>query len=162
MFADGWQQLIHVLNHLNRKIPWRLSKFQKARQRKRLRAVDSVVDTVQSALAKNGFTLSSLETWKAAMPTEQEMLPKDKYTIFDRKEKRYRKGIHSTSRLDCGFAFAEFANMMLQSYRSGRGYRKDSTLLVIRRFVVGLFNLLYNVYLAFIGYAGSNERLQSK
>jgi len=33
------------------------------------------------------------------MPTEQEMLPKDKYTIFDRKEKRYRKGIHSTLNL---------------------------------------------------------------
>lgn len=31
------------------------------------------------------------------MPTEAEMLPKDKYTMFDRKEKRYRKGIHSTS-----------------------------------------------------------------
>lgn len=30
------------------------------------------------------------------MPTEAEMLAKDKYTIFDRKEKRYRKGIHST------------------------------------------------------------------
>jgi hypothetical protein len=30
------------------------------------------------------------------MPTEQEMLPKDKYTVFDRKVKRYRKGIHST------------------------------------------------------------------
>lgn len=29
------------------------------------------------------------------MPTEAEMLPKDKYTMFDRKEKRYRKGIHS-------------------------------------------------------------------
>lgn len=29
------------------------------------------------------------------MPTEQEMLPKDKYTIFDRKEKKYRKAIHS-------------------------------------------------------------------
>jgi hypothetical protein len=25
------------------------------------------------------------------------MLPKDKYTIFDRKEKKYRKGIHSES-----------------------------------------------------------------
>lgn len=29
------------------------------------------------------------------MPTEQEMLPKDKYSVFDRKVKRYRKGIHS-------------------------------------------------------------------
>jgi len=33
--------------------------------------------------------------WKAEMPTEQEMLPKDKYSVFDRKVKRYRKGIHS-------------------------------------------------------------------
>lgn len=30
------------------------------------------------------------------MPREEEMLPRDKYTIFDRKEKKYRKGIHST------------------------------------------------------------------
>lgn len=80
-----------------RKIPWRLSKFQKARQRRRLRAVDNVVETLHKALAKKGQTLESLERWKAEMPTEQEMLPKDKYTIFDRKEKRYRKGIHSMS-----------------------------------------------------------------
>jgi hypothetical protein len=33
--------------------------------------------------------------WKAEMPTEGEMLPKDKYSVFDRKVKRYRKGIHS-------------------------------------------------------------------
>jgi hypothetical protein len=36
------------------------------------------------------------------MPTEPEMLAKDKYTVFDRKVKRYRKGIHSTyGRADC-------------------------------------------------------------
>lgn len=29
------------------------------------------------------------------MPREEEMLPKDKYTIFDKKERKYRKGIHS-------------------------------------------------------------------
>jgi hypothetical protein len=29
------------------------------------------------------------------MPREQEMVPKDKYTIFDKKERKYRKGIHS-------------------------------------------------------------------
>lgn len=39
--------------------------------------------------------MKKLEMWKAEMPTEQEMLPKDKYTVFDRKVKRYRKGIHS-------------------------------------------------------------------
>ncbi|KAK8049990.1 mitochondrial ribosomal protein [Apiospora phragmitis] len=71
------------------KTPWRLSRFQKTRQRRRLRAVDSVVATVDAALAKQGQTLAALDTWKETMPTE------DKYTIFDRKEKRYRKGIHS-------------------------------------------------------------------
>jgi hypothetical protein len=46
-------------------------------------------------LAKKGETLKQLEVWKAEMPTEAEMLPKDKYTMFDRKARRYRKGIHS-------------------------------------------------------------------
>jgi hypothetical protein len=80
---------------VHRKIPWRLSKFQKARQRKRLRAVDTVVAVVDKALARQGITTKATERWKAEMPIEQEMLPKDKYTIFDRKEKKYRKAIHS-------------------------------------------------------------------
>jgi hypothetical protein len=46
-------------------------------------------------LAKINTTTKAVERWKAEMPIEQEMLPKDKYTIFDRKEKKYRKGIHS-------------------------------------------------------------------
>lgn len=29
------------------------------------------------------------------MPREEEMVSKDKYTIFDKKEKTYRKGLHS-------------------------------------------------------------------
>ncbi|KAI0128411.1 mitochondrial ribosomal protein L31-domain-containing protein [Xylariales sp. AK1849] len=76
------------------KTPWRLSKFQKSRQRKRLRAVDSVIATVEAALLKQGESVKALDVWKESMPTEAQMLPKDKYTIFDRKEKRYRKGIH--------------------------------------------------------------------
>ncbi|KAK1768507.1 mitochondrial ribosomal protein L31-domain-containing protein [Phialemonium atrogriseum] len=76
------------------KTPWRLSRFQKYRQRQRLRAVDDVVSTVEAALAKKGESVQALERWRAEMPTEAEMLPKDKYTIFDRKVKRYRKGIH--------------------------------------------------------------------
>jgi hypothetical protein len=39
--------------------------------------------------------MKKVERWKMEMPTEEEMLPKDKYTVFDRKVKRYRKGIHS-------------------------------------------------------------------
>ncbi|KAI1927060.1 hypothetical protein LOZ66_004357 [Ophidiomyces ophidiicola] len=86
-----------VMGGLLWKIPWRLSSMQKARQRKRLRAVDNVVDTVAAALQRNGgMTTKAVERWHKEMPREEEMLPKDKYTIFDRKEKKYRKGIHST------------------------------------------------------------------
>ena len=59
--------------------------------------VDSVIATVDKALANKGFSAKALERWKEEMPTEQEMLPRDKYTMFDKKEKRYRKGVHSES-----------------------------------------------------------------
>ena len=89
---------ITLTNPSLRKIPWRLSAPQKRRQRKRLRLVDNVIAVVDSALQKQGMgTTRNLERWKEEMPTEQEMRPKDKYTMFDRKEKRYRKGIHSES-----------------------------------------------------------------
>lgn len=88
-----------------RKIPWRLSPTQKLRHRRRLRAVDNIVETLSSALAKKGETLKSLERWKAEMPTETQMLPRDKYTMFDRKAKRYRKGIHSMLALSIGGRF---------------------------------------------------------
>lgn len=111
------------------KIPWRLSKFQKRRQRERLRAVDDVVATVGAALAKRGETLKVLERWKAEMPAEAEMLPRDKYTMFDRKAKGYRKGIHSGSSppflLPRGRAGT--LTCVAQSCPSGRGCRRGST-----------------------------------
>ncbi|KAI4619010.1 hypothetical protein J4E83_005962 [Alternaria metachromatica] len=76
------------------KIPWRLSRHQKYRQRERLRHVDTVVGTLDTALRRMGQSMKKVERWKMEMPTEAEMLPKDKYTVFDRKVKRYRKGIH--------------------------------------------------------------------
>ena len=72
-----------------------MSRHQKYRQRERLRHVDSVVATLDSALGRVGQSTKKVERWKVEMPTEAEMLPKDKYTVFDRKVKRYRKGIHS-------------------------------------------------------------------
>lgn len=78
-----------------RKTPWRISQPQKMRQRKRLRSVDRVVDTVSAALQRNGQNTKAVDRWYNEMPREEEMLPKDKYTIFDKKEKKYRKGIHS-------------------------------------------------------------------
>ncbi|KAI9672652.1 MAG: hypothetical protein M1831_000087 [Alyxoria varia] len=35
-----------------------------------------------------------MKRWDEEMPREEGMLPKDKYTIFDPKERKYRKGIH--------------------------------------------------------------------
>lgn len=72
-----------------------MSRFQKRRQRLRLRAVDDVVATVDAALARRGQTVEAVERWKAEMPTEAEMLPRDKYTMFNRYARKYRKGIHS-------------------------------------------------------------------
>lgn len=88
-----------LLTFNDRKIPWRLSRHQKYRHRNRLRAVDSVVETLDNALAKRGESMKKVIRWKAEMPREEEMLPKDKYSVFDRKVKRYRKGIHSKCRL---------------------------------------------------------------
>ncbi|KUI64709.1 54S ribosomal protein L31, mitochondrial [Cytospora mali] len=82
------------------KTTWRLSKFQKRRQRHRLRAVDSVVETLETALAKKGETVKAVERWRAEMPREDEMLAKDKYTIFDRKEKRIAKVDESFSAIE--------------------------------------------------------------
>lgn len=59
--------------------------------------MDRVVDTLSAALARQGQSTKAVERWYAEMPREEEMLPKDKYTIFDKKEKTYRKGIHSMS-----------------------------------------------------------------
>ncbi|KAF2485113.1 mitochondrial ribosomal protein L31-domain-containing protein [Neohortaea acidophila] len=44
--------------------------------------------------ARLNGTIKLIERWKAEMPTEQEMLPRDKYTVFNRYSKGYRKGIH--------------------------------------------------------------------
>jgi hypothetical protein len=51
--------------------------------------------TMTADQARKMGTIKLIERWKAEMPTEAEMLPRDKYTMFDRKEKKYRKGIHS-------------------------------------------------------------------
>lgn len=67
--------------------------------------------TLDTALMKKGETMKAVERWKADMPVEQEMVPKDKYSIFDRKERKYRKGIHSKFTLGyfelCGRAISD-------------------------------------------------------
>lgn len=45
-------------------------------------------------VSKSLGTTKLIERWKIEMPTEAEMLAKDKYTLFDKKAKGYRKGVH--------------------------------------------------------------------
>lgn len=61
-----------------------------------LRIIDTTISTIESSLAKAGYTSKPIVRWREEMPTEAEMVPKDKYTVFDRKEKTYRKSIRST------------------------------------------------------------------
>ncbi|KAG4302722.1 hypothetical protein PCANB_001066 [Pneumocystis canis] len=76
------------------KIPWRLSKTRKLRQRRRLRKVDLVISTVHNSLTKAGMTCHALERQIREITPEVKMHPKDKYTVFDKKAKKYRKSIH--------------------------------------------------------------------
>ncbi|GAA5830234.1 hypothetical protein JCM3766R1_002834 [Sporobolomyces carnicolor] len=75
------------------KMPYRLSKTRKFRQRLRLKSVDSVIATLSATTPPSSAPTASL-VQALALPTEQEMRPKDKYTTFSRKETGYRKGIH--------------------------------------------------------------------
>lgn len=60
------------------------------RVRQRLRAVDDVVSTVESS----GVNVAALRRWREEMPTEAEMLPKDKYTTFSKQARDFRKSVH--------------------------------------------------------------------
>ncbi|KAJ1964660.1 hypothetical protein IWQ62_002870 [Dispira parvispora] len=69
-------------------IPWRLSSTRKANVRKRLRAADEVIDV----LSQTGVSCRVLEKVQK-QPKEHEMLSKDKYYVFSRKDRGYRKGV---------------------------------------------------------------------
>ncbi|GAA5882234.1 hypothetical protein JCM5296_004255 [Sporobolomyces johnsonii] len=71
------------------KMPWRMSKTRKMRQRLRLKAVDDVISTVRASGVETHSLLNAL-----ALPTEAAMSAKDKYTTFSRKDTAYRKGMH--------------------------------------------------------------------
>lgn len=65
---------------------------------------------------KKSITTRAVERWKEEMPVEQEMVPKDKYTIFDRKEKKYRKSIRS--KIQHGGAM--ICDVLLMIYRASQ------------------------------------------
>lgn len=71
-----------------------MSRHQKQRLRRRLRTVDSVLETLKAGLDKLNFKSTTLEKVIAATPKESEMSPKDKYWVFNKKSKGYRKSAH--------------------------------------------------------------------
>ena len=56
--------------------------------------LQSTSRTPLGAVSKALGTTKLIERWKVEMPTEAEMLARDKYTLFDKKAKGYRKGVH--------------------------------------------------------------------
>ncbi|KAF9101975.1 hypothetical protein BGX27_011241 [Mortierella sp. AM989] len=66
-----------------------LSPTQKANIRKRLKAADDVVMKIQ----ESGIQCNAL-TKLQAEPTQAQMPAKDKYTVFSRSFKGYRKSVH--------------------------------------------------------------------
>ncbi|GAA6003181.1 hypothetical protein JCM10207_001789 [Rhodosporidiobolus poonsookiae] len=74
------------------KMPWRLSKTRKMRQRLRLKAVDDVIATIEAS----GVQTASLSHSLSSLPSEPSMPSRDKYTVFSRTDPGYRKGLHKT------------------------------------------------------------------
>jgi hypothetical protein len=89
-----------------RKSPWKLSPTRKANQRKRLKQVDAVIETVRQSGVECGALVGSLHDdeklsdWNGIqataleLPTEAQMPAKDKYSVFSRHHTGYRKGVH--------------------------------------------------------------------
>lgn len=91
----------------HRKTPWKLSRTRKANVRARLKQVDSVIEAVRASgvqckalvciplVASIAVLRVHYRQDKALeLPKEHEMPPRDKYTVFSRHTKGYRKGIH--------------------------------------------------------------------
>lgn len=86
--------MFRVLTWVDRKIPRVISQPQKARTRLRMRMVDRNIARVAEGLRLTGQRSNAVNKIMAQLPKESEMEPRDKYTIFSKKSKTYRKGAH--------------------------------------------------------------------
>lgn len=76
------------------KKPWRLSPPQKRRQRSRMQMVDSNIEALYQGLVGNNMKSKKVFDLMENFPKEKDMLPKDKYTVFNKHARGYRKGVH--------------------------------------------------------------------
>lgn len=77
-----------------RKFPSVMSRTQKARHRLRMKIVDRNIARVAEGLKLIGKDCKPVSRLQNELPKESEMDPKDKYTVFNRKARYYRKGAH--------------------------------------------------------------------
>ncbi|EST04709.1 Ribosomal protein L31, mitochondrial [Kalmanozyma brasiliensis GHG001] len=89
MFGGAFKPSLPSLGGLLWKNPWRLSATRKSRVRTRLRAVDDVIAT----LTKSNVECHALQR-ALALPREEHMLAKDKYTTFSKHDRGFRKSVH--------------------------------------------------------------------
>ncbi|RDW47661.1 mitochondrial 54S ribosomal protein YmL31 [Yarrowia lipolytica] len=95
MFGPFRQSMVTFGGYVHKqRYRWRLSPTQKAGQRKRIKAVDSVMDVLRSSMEKLGVTPKFLIKAETECPPSSAMLPKDKYTVFSKNHKGYRKSVH--------------------------------------------------------------------
>lgn len=96
MFGPFKSTLVAYGGYLWKKAP-RLSPPQKQRLRNRMKLVDRNIEILYQSL-KPKDTVSTgykkIDYLKFDFPKESEMVPRDKYTTFDKKVKDYRKSVH--------------------------------------------------------------------
>lgn len=105
-----------------RKNPWRLSAPRKMRVRQRLRNVDDVIQTVRQSGVQCGALTRAL-----ALPKESEMLPKDKYTVFSKNDRGFRKSVHKVSIRPCHLHLSRYSLSTLQPSTGSQVDKKDSS-----------------------------------
>lgn len=96
MFGAFRASLPSFGGYLWKKAP-RLSPPQKNRLRKRMQLVDRNIEVLYQSLKKDNQELTGykkIDYLKFKYQKEADMLPKDKYTTFDKKAKDYRKSVH--------------------------------------------------------------------
>ena len=88
--------------------------------------------------AKLHGTTKLIERWKAEMPTEQEMRPKDKYSVFSRyaKVRLIDEACVEVVLMECD---GSIIGRVFTRYLSGREFRND----LIRRAFRGATRLIY-------------------
>ncbi len=71
-----------------------MSKHQKYRHRKRMQSVDEVIKTLYQGLKQTGQSNPKIERFYFNYPKESQMDPFDKYFVYNKYSKGYRKGVH--------------------------------------------------------------------